>query len=105
MRRIRFSPHPHRVNRSCHRHPRFPITVADAHAVLTDMVEQVVSTPDLGDTRKELIAFADAAVKILGTTLMGRVMQGLVPDLATDPTSPARSASESSRCGSRKYGA
>ncbi len=56
-----------------------------ALAVLIDMVEQVVSTPDLGDTRAELVTFVDAAVTILGTTLMGRVMQGLVSDLATDP--------------------
>jgi AcrR family transcriptional regulator len=57
-----------------------------ALAVLIDMVEQVVATPDLGDTRRELIAFVDAAVKILGKTLMGRVMQGLVSDLACDPS-------------------
>jgi AcrR family transcriptional regulator len=56
-----------------------------ALAVVIDMVENVVATPDLGDTRKELISFVNAAVKILGTTLMGRVMQGLVSDLATDP--------------------
>ena len=56
-----------------------------ALAVLIDMVENVVATPDLGDTRKELIAFVDAAVRILGSTSMGRVMQGLVSDLATDP--------------------
>jgi AcrR family transcriptional regulator len=56
-----------------------------ALAVLIDMVENVVATPDLGDTRKELIRFVDAAVKILGSTLMGRVMQGLVSELATDP--------------------
>ena len=56
-----------------------------ALAVLLDMVENVVATPDLGDTRKELISFVNAAVKILGSTLMGRVMQGLVSDLATDP--------------------
>ncbi len=56
-----------------------------ALAVLIDMVENVVATPDLGDTRKELIAFVNATVKILGSTLMGRVMQGLVSDLATDP--------------------
>jgi AcrR family transcriptional regulator len=56
-----------------------------ALAVLIDMVENVVATPDLGDTRKELIAFVNAAVRILGSTLMGRVMQGLVSDLATDP--------------------
>jgi AcrR family transcriptional regulator len=56
-----------------------------ALAVLLDMVEQIVEVPDLGDVRRELIAFVDGAVKILGTTLMGRVMQGLVSDLATDP--------------------
>jgi AcrR family transcriptional regulator len=56
-----------------------------ALAVLIDMVETVVSTPDLGDTRAELVSFVDAAVKILGSALMGRVMQGLVSDLATDP--------------------
>lgn len=56
-----------------------------ALAVLVDMVESVSSTPDLGDTRRELIRFVGKAVKILSTTLMGRVMQGLVSDLATDP--------------------
>ena len=56
-----------------------------ALAVLIDMVETVVATPDLGDTRAELVAFVGAAVRILGKTLMGRVMQGLVSDLATDP--------------------
>src|SRR5436305_9467191 len=56
-----------------------------ALAVLIDMVETVVATPDLGDTRKELIVFVDNAVKILGSTLMGRVMQGLVSELATNP--------------------
>ena len=56
-----------------------------ALAVLIDMVENVVATPDLGDTTAELTAFVDAAVRILGSTLMGRVMQGLVSDLATDP--------------------
>ena len=56
-----------------------------ALAVLMDMVENVVATPDLEDTRKELISFVNAAVEILGSTVMGRVMQGLVSDLATDP--------------------
>jgi hypothetical protein len=49
------------------------------------MVEQVVQLPELGDTRAELLAFVNAAVDVLGSTLMGRVMQGLVSDLATDP--------------------
>src|SRR5271169_362407 len=35
-----------------------------ALAVLIDMVEQVVATPDLGDTRAELVSFVDAAVQI-----------------------------------------
>lgn len=56
-----------------------------ALAVLVDMVEHVASVPDLGDTRAELVGFVDRAVKILRSTLMGRVMQGLVSDLATDP--------------------
>ena len=55
-----------------------------ALAVVLDMVEQVVQLPELGDTRKELLAFVNAAVEVLGSTLMGRVMQGLVSDLATD---------------------
>ena len=54
-------------------------------AVLIDMVEQVVAMTDLGDTRDQLVAFVNSAVEILGSTLMGRVMQGLVSDLATDP--------------------
>ena len=56
-----------------------------ALAVLLKMVEEIVEVPDLGDIRAELIGFVDGAVKILGKTLMGRVMQGLVSDLATDP--------------------
>jgi AcrR family transcriptional regulator len=56
-----------------------------ALAVVLDMVEQVVMLPELGNTRAELLAFVNAAVEVLGSTLMGRVMQGLVSDLATDP--------------------
>lgn len=55
-----------------------------ALAVLIDMVDQVAAVADLGDTRAELIAFVDGAVRILGSTLMGRVMQGLVSELAAD---------------------
>jgi AcrR family transcriptional regulator len=56
-----------------------------ALAVLIDMVEHVASVPDLGDTRAELTAFVDRAVKVLRSTLMGRVMQGLVSHLAANP--------------------
>jgi AcrR family transcriptional regulator len=55
-----------------------------ALAVLLRMVQEVVAVPDLGDTRAELVAFVDGAVRVLGSTIMGRVMQGLVSDLATD---------------------
>jgi AcrR family transcriptional regulator len=56
-----------------------------ALAVLIDMVETVAAVPDLGETRRELLAFVDATVDVLGKTLMGRVMQGLVSELAADP--------------------
>jgi AcrR family transcriptional regulator len=56
-----------------------------ALAVVLDMVEQVALLPELGNTRDELLAFVNAAVEVLGSTLMGRVMQGLVSELATDP--------------------
>lgn len=56
-----------------------------ALAVVTDMIERLVQTPDLGDTRAELIAFVDRTVAELRDTLMGRVMQGIVSQLATDP--------------------
>src|SRR5688572_20753968 len=56
-----------------------------ALAVLIDMVEQVTAVPDLDSTRAELISFVDGSVRILGSTLMGRVMQGLVSELAANP--------------------
>jgi AcrR family transcriptional regulator len=56
-----------------------------ALAVIVDMIEQMALTADLGDTRAELLAFVKRSAKILGTTLMGKVMQGLVSDLAADP--------------------
>jgi AcrR family transcriptional regulator len=55
-----------------------------ALSVVLDMVEQVI-LPELGNTRAELVQFVSAAVDQLGSTLMGRVMQGLVSDLAIDP--------------------
>jgi AcrR family transcriptional regulator len=57
-----------------------------ALAVLIAMVEdQAASVSDLGDVRAELVAFVAEAIKILRSTLMGRVMQGLVSELAADP--------------------
>jgi len=40
---------------------------------------------DVGDTRAELVYLVESVVRVLSTTLMGRVMQGLVSDLAEDP--------------------
>jgi AcrR family transcriptional regulator len=55
-----------------------------ALAVLIDMVRTVAAVPDLGDTRAELTRFVRATVKVLAESLMGRIMQGLVSDLADD---------------------
>lgn len=56
-----------------------------ALAVLLEMVAKVTAVPDLDDTRAELVKFVNGAVEILGKSLMGRVMQGLVSELATNP--------------------
>jgi AcrR family transcriptional regulator len=56
-----------------------------ALSVLLDVIDNVEATTDLGDTRREFVAFVDAVTTVLRTTLMGRVMQGLVSDLVTDP--------------------
>jgi AcrR family transcriptional regulator len=55
-----------------------------ALAVLMDMVQTVVAVPELADTRSELIALVKGAVRVLGKTLMGTVMQGLVSELSSD---------------------
>ena len=56
-----------------------------ALAILLDWLEQVRAPRDLGDTRKELTRFADTAVELLGTTLTGAVLRGLVSELAANP--------------------
>jgi AcrR family transcriptional regulator len=55
-----------------------------AMAVLVDMIRTVTSIPDLGDTRRELVQLLRGTLIVLGETLMGRVMQGLVTELASD---------------------
>jgi AcrR family transcriptional regulator len=55
-----------------------------ALAVLVDMVRTVAAVPDLRTTRDELVLFLRATITVLGQTLMGRVMQGLVSELATN---------------------
>ena len=57
-----------------------------ALSVLIDMVEQFSEVPDLGSAEQELAIFVGNAIRVLGTTLLGRVMQGMVSELAADPT-------------------
>jgi AcrR family transcriptional regulator len=55
-----------------------------ALAVLVDMIRTVTAIPDLGDTRREMVQLVRGTLIVLGETLMGRVMQGLVTELADD---------------------
>jgi hypothetical protein len=50
-----------------------------------DVVQRFDEVADVGDTRKELLAFADWVVTMLAATPMGPAMQGLVSHIATDP--------------------
>ena len=56
-----------------------------ALAVVLEMTREVVATKREGDTRIHLIGLVDTAVGLLRDTIMGRVMQGLASDIATDP--------------------
>jgi AcrR family transcriptional regulator len=56
-----------------------------ALAVVLEMTHEVVATEREGDVRDHLIGLVDTAVALLRTTIMGRVMQGLASDIATDP--------------------
>jgi AcrR family transcriptional regulator len=53
-----------------------------ALAVLIEMLEEFRALPDLGDTRKELLAFVKEATAVI---LSGGVIQGLVSEIATRP--------------------
>lgn len=64
---------------------RYRSKVEIALAVLIDMVRDMAAIPESGDAHAELVVFLTRAADILRSTLMGRVMQGLVSDLATDP--------------------
>jgi AcrR family transcriptional regulator len=55
-----------------------------ALAVLIDFVQSIVAVPRGDGVRAELTALLRGAVNSLGTTIMGRVMQGLVSELATN---------------------
>jgi len=54
-------------------------------AVMIDVVQRFDELADVGDTRKELLAYADWVVTMLAATPMGPAMQGLVSQIATDP--------------------
>jgi AcrR family transcriptional regulator len=64
---------------------RYRSKVEIALAVLIAMVRDMAAIPESGDAHAELVVFLTRAADILHSTLMGRVMQGLVSDLATDP--------------------
>jgi AcrR family transcriptional regulator len=55
-----------------------------ALAVLIDFVHTIVAVPRGEGARNELVALLRGAVTALGSTAMGRVMQGLVSELATN---------------------
>ncbi len=57
-----------------------------ALAVVLAMTEEVVADDRDGDTRTRLVGLLETAVALLHDTNMGRVMQGLVSDIATTPS-------------------
>jgi AcrR family transcriptional regulator len=54
-------------------------------AVMIDMLPGFAEPVDVGDTRKELVTFVDAARKNLSTLPSAPAMQGLASQIATDP--------------------
>lgn len=57
-----------------------------ALAALVGMVDRQAQRPrDLGDSRAELIAYVMRLIRALGSTVVGRVIHGLISDLASDP--------------------
>jgi AcrR family transcriptional regulator len=54
-------------------------------AVMIDILPAFAEPVDVGDTRKELITFVDAARKNLSTLPSGPAMQGLASQIATEP--------------------
>ena len=54
-------------------------------AVMIDILPGFAEPVDVGDTRKELVTFVDAASKNLSTPPSAPAMQGLASQIATDP--------------------
>jgi AcrR family transcriptional regulator len=50
-------------------------------AVLDDVAARLMPAPNLGDTRADLIAIVDTAVRVLTSTTIGRLMAALVSEL------------------------
>ncbi len=55
-----------------------------ALAVLLELVPDPAAAPDFGDLRRELEHHVGRTMKVLRNTPMGRVLRGLVSDLASD---------------------
>jgi AcrR family transcriptional regulator len=56
-----------------------------ALTLVIDMVENQAGTPDMGDIRPELTSFVGGVVQVLSSTLMGPVIQALIPEIAAHP--------------------
>ncbi|WP_454698522.1 TetR/AcrR family transcriptional regulator [Arthrobacter humicola] len=56
-----------------------------ALAVLLDMVGDVSTRPYVGDAATELAQLVDRTVELMCTSVMGRIMKGLVSEIAADP--------------------
>lgn len=56
-----------------------------ALAVLLDMVDDVSTRPYVQDTGTELTELVDRTVELMCTSVMGRIMKGLVSEVAADP--------------------
>lgn len=56
-----------------------------ALGVLLDMVGEVSTQDASGDTREALVSLVDRTARFMSTTAIGRVMQGLVAEVASDP--------------------
>jgi AcrR family transcriptional regulator len=54
-------------------------------AVMIDMLPGFGEPVDVGDTRKELVTFVQAAINNLSVPPSGPAMQGLISQIATDP--------------------
>ncbi|MEK0156497.1 TetR/AcrR family transcriptional regulator [Arthrobacter oryzae] len=56
-----------------------------ALAVLLDMVGDVSTRPYVADAETELAELVDRTVELMCTSVMGRIMKGLVSEVAADP--------------------